>query len=346
MPVLAILTSGPPNTEGGHLVLARSLVVAAREHGYDAHLVVTPDFGFGRNLASYRASWSTDVGSFNGRKVDQVISLRYPAYAVRHPAHVCWFGHAQREYYDLWPRFAGSISNRARVKESVRKAIVHAADWLLMHYNVAIVIAQSQTVQRRLRDDFGITADVLRPPPPQRPYRCDRYGDYIFTVSRLTPLKRMDLAIRALAERAGQSVRLVIAGDGESRADLESLARTIGVAHRITFLGPIDEHALLDHFARCRAVCFPPLNEDYGFVTVEAFASRKSVITCRDSGGPTELVRHGESGFVCDPTPASLAEALGQVSEDTRLAERLGTVGAEDVATMTWDTVVRRLVGP
>jgi glycosyltransferase involved in cell wall biosynthesis len=51
---------------------------------------------------------------------------------------------------------------------------------------------------------------------------------------------------------------------------------------------------------------FPPLQEDYGFVTVEAFASRKAVITCRDSGGPAELVQDGVSGFVCEPTPASL----------------------------------------
>ena len=47
---------------------------------------------------------------------------------------------------------------------------------------------------------------------------------------------------------------------------------------------------MIDHLARCRGVVFPPLDEDYGFVTVEAFAARKAVVTCTDSGGPTELV--------------------------------------------------------
>ena len=61
---------------------------------------------------------------------------------------------------------------------------------------------------------------------------------------------------------------------------------------------------MLHHLANCRAVSFAPFAEDYGFVTVEAFASRKAVITCRDSGGPTELVRDEHTGLVCDPTPA------------------------------------------
>ena len=89
-------------------------------------------------------------------------------------------------------------------------------------------MAQSRTIQRRLRDDLGVRADVLWPPPPPRAYRCDEYGDYILAVSRLTPMKRLDLLIRALAEPAAKHVRVVIAGDGESRSDLETLAAAAG----------------------------------------------------------------------------------------------------------------------
>ena len=85
MATLAIVTSSPPSTEGGHLVIARSLVAAARESGHDAHLVITPDCQFGHQVSSYWKTWRTDVNVAAGRKVDQVISLRYPSYAVRHP---------------------------------------------------------------------------------------------------------------------------------------------------------------------------------------------------------------------------------------------------------------------
>jgi glycosyltransferase involved in cell wall biosynthesis len=346
MAVLAVVTSSPQGVEGGHLVVARSLVAAALEQGHDAHLVVTPDYGFGRTLNTYRENWATDVNrviAHTGKKVDQVISLRYPSYAVKHPAHVCWLNHTMREYYDVWPRFAASISARNRVKERSRKALIRMADWWLLHH-VSEVVAQSQTIQRRLRDDLGVRSDVLWPPPPPRPYRCDDYGDFILAISRLTPMKRLDLLIRALAEPAAKHVRVVIAGDGECRDTLEKLAATLGVDGRVSLAGHLDDAELVVHLGRCRAVCFPPLSEDYGFVTVEAFASGKAVVTCTDSGGPAELVRDGESGLVCEPTPAGLAVALARVMDDRALAERLGRGAAAQVSGMRWPDAVKRLV--
>lgn len=320
-------------------MIARSLVAAAREQGHTARLVVTPDYGFGRTLSTYRANWSLKVAG-----VDQVISLRYPSYAVGHPAHVCWLNHTMREYYDLWPQLAASISAKARVKERVRKSLIHMADWWLLRYRPTQVVAQSFTVQRRLLDDLGIRADVLWPPPPPRAYRCDDYGDYILAVSRLTPTKRLDLLVRALAEPVARSVRVVIAGEGACRADLHALAELLGVGGRITFAGRLDEGALAQHLGQCRAVCFAPLREDYGFVTVEAFASGKAVVTCADSGGPAELVRHDQSGFVCEPTPSALAAALARLMDDRGLAERLGRAAQAQAAAMTWPEAVKRLV--
>ncbi len=344
MAVLAIVTSSPPAIDGGHLVIARSLVIAARECGHDAHLVVTPDCQFGRQVSSYLETWRTPVRVVAGQKIDQVISLRYPSYAVRHGVHVSWLNHTMREYYDLWPRFAGALSPRGRVKERAKRVAIRAVDRWLLTRNVTEVIAQSHTVQRRLAIDLGVTSDVLRPPPPQRTYRCERYGDYIFAVSRLTPLKRLDLVIRALAEPAARHVRAVIAGEGESRADLERLSALLGVSDRVMWLGRVSEEALIDHLARCRAVCFPPLGEDYGFVTVEAFASRKAVLTCIDSGGPSELVRDGETGLVCEPTPGAMAVAIARVTDDAAFAERLGGAAAEWAARLTWPAAVKRLV--
>ena len=68
--------------------------------------------------------------------------------------------------------------------------------------------AISATVQARLERWGGIPSEVLHPPAPARPYRCDGYGDYLFAVSRLTPLKRFDLLLEALAQpAAGAFVR-------------------------------------------------------------------------------------------------------------------------------------------
>jgi len=205
------------------------------------------------------------------------------------------------------------------------------------------VFAQSQTIQKRLAADFDIGTEVVYPPPPQRAYRFESYGDYILAVSRLTRHKRVDLLVRALADATARHVKAVIAGDGEQRDTLERLARTLGVADRITFAGRVDDDTMLGHLARCRAVCFTPIAEDFGFVTVEAFASRKAVITCTDSGGPAELV-DDRTGVVCEPTPAAVAIALARLADDRQLAERLGSGAAARAASLRWDSAVERLL--
>ena len=325
------------------MVIARELTRALRDAGHDAHLIVTPQNRFGHQASAYLATWLTDVTSSEGRAIDQVISLRYPSYAVRHRRHVCWLNHTMREYYDLWDTFSATLSVKGRLKERVRKMFIHAADrYLLTHLSRLFV--QSKTVQQRMATWQAVNSTVLYPPAPQRDYRCEGYGPEFLFVSRLTRLKRADLLVRALATPAAHAIRLVIAGEGEEREPLERLATNLGVIGRITFSGRLTDDQLIGELAACRAVCFPPFQEDYGFVTVEAFASRKAVITCRDSGGPAELVKDGVNGFVCEPAPEALGRAMRRLADDAKLAERMGTAAFEAGARLTWPETVRQLV--
>jgi glycosyltransferase involved in cell wall biosynthesis len=325
------------------MVIARELTRALREAGHEAHIIVTPQNRFGRQASAYLATWLTDLSSSEGRPIDQVISLRYPSYAVRHRRHVCWLNHTMREYYDLWDSFSATLSPKGRLKERVRKTFIHAADrYFLTHLSRLFV--QSRTVQQRMAIWQSVSSTILYPPAPQRDYRCDGYGPDFLFVSRLTRLKRADLLVRALATPPANAIRLVIAGEGEERAALEGMAAELGVIDRITFAGRLSDGQLLDRLATCRAVCFPPFQEDYGFVTVEAFASRKAVVTCRDSGGPAELVRDGVNGFVCDPAPEALGRAMRRLLDDPALAERMGSAAHDAGALLTWPETVRQLV--
>ena len=326
------------------MVIARELTRALRDAGHEANILVTPQNRFGRQASAYLATWLTDVTSSEGRPIDQVISLRYPSYAVRHPRHVCWLNHTMREYYDLWPRFSASLSPQGLLKERVRRSALHAADKYLLTRNVTRLFVQSRTVQRRLSMWPSLRSTVLYPPAPQRAYRADAYGPVFLFVSRLDRLKRGDLAVRALATPDGTGLELVIAGEGEERASLERLALELGVARRVSFTGRLSDEELVSSLAWCRAVIFPPLQEDYGFVTVEAFASRRPVITCADSGGPAELVEDGVSGFVCPPTPEAIAGSMRQLADDRALAERMGSAAFAAGSRLTWPETVRQLV--
>ncbi len=342
---IAVVTSQPAFMEGGHLVLARALVKALRAAGHDSALVSTPQNRFGCQGAAYLATWLTDVGmTGDARPIDQVISLRYPSYAVRHPVHVCWLNHTMREYYDQWDAFSAPLSWKGRLKENVRRRLVHAADRHLLKRHVQQLFVISGTVQRRLERWNHLPSTVLYPPPAQRPYRCDEYGDYIFALSRLTPLKRLDLLVEALAQPAAEGVRCVIAGDGPEREALRARIARHCLESRVRLIGHVSDEILVEHLGRCRAVCFPPFDEEYGFIAVEAFASSKPVITCVDSGGPAELVRDGVNGLVCDATPQTLALALRRVMDDSRLAEQLGSAGQRNVADLTWERTIQQLV--
>jgi glycosyltransferase involved in cell wall biosynthesis len=342
---ILVVTSGALFVRGGHMTIAEETTAALRRAGYRAEVLITPQNRFGRQLSAYWATWLTDVGeTADGHPIDQVISFRFPSYAVRHAKHVCWLNHRMREYYDLWERFTRGMGRRGLAKESVRRWLFHRLDHYLLTRNVTRLVAQSKTIQARLRRFGNIPSELLYPPAPERPYRTEAYGDYLFAVSRLHPLKRLRLLVEATALMKDRGLRVKIAGQGEEQPILAERIRDLGLSDRVELLGPVSEAELVDHYARCRAVVFAPWNEDYGFVTLEAFRSAKAVVTCPDSGGPAELVRHGENGLTSEPTPAALAEQLDALADRGR-AERLGQAAQAAAAVYTWDKTVEALVG-
>ena len=342
---IVVATSHPLFASGGHLVIANALVKALSDCGYDASLLLTPQNRFGRQGSAYLATWLTDVAqAYDSRNVDQVISLRFPSYALQHSRHVCWLNHRMREYYDQWSWFARQLSWPSWIKEGLRRGVIHTVDRYLLTDSVSRVCAQSKTIQSRLMKWGSITSEVVYPPAPPRPYRCEKYGDYLLVPSRLTTLKRVDMVLDALLEPEAMAVRCVIVGDGDQRTALAARVAEYGLSGRVTMTGHVSDSTLVDYFGKCRAVCVPAVDEDYGLVTVESFASAKPVITCSDSGGPSELVASEENGLVVRPESSELAKAIGRMMDDVDLAEQCGQVAYQQSKSMTWEQTVRQLV--
>jgi glycosyltransferase involved in cell wall biosynthesis len=102
----------------------------------------------------------------------------------------------------------------------------------------------------------------------------------------------------------------------------------------------------VDLYKGALAVVYPPYDEDFGYVTLEAFLARKPVVTCTDSGGPNEFVVDGENGLVCDPAPEALAQALNALGSDRARAAAMGEAGYGVASRITWDGVIEKLVTP
>ncbi|WP_460451305.1 glycosyltransferase family 4 protein [Alsobacter sp. SYSU BS001988] len=198
----------------------------------------------------------------------------------------------------------------------------------------------SDTVRRRASYfPAGVTPDVLRPPPHRDDYHGGAFR-YFFTSSRLDRPKRVDLIIEAM-RGVQQEIPLLIAGTGPDRQRLEALA---GSDPRIRFLGHAPDAAMADLYADALAVPFTPYDEDYGLVTVEAMKSGKAVLTTADAGGPTEFVRHGETGLVSAATPQALGEALSRVATDPDLARQMGEAARRAVEPVSWEAVAAGLL--
>lgn len=342
---IVAVTSDVPFVEGGHLTIARSTIKALKECGYETDLVLTPSNRLGRLFQAYLATRLTDVEQDGlGRRIHQVISFRYPSYAVKHPFHVCWLTHRPREYYDLWDMMSSPLNFRGKTKERFKKLIIHSLDSYLLKNNVSKLFCISKTIQARLKKWGNIKAEVLYPPPPQRAYRTESYQNFIFSVSRFEKLKRMNLLVEAFQYVKNKECQAFIMGEGSEYENLVAKIRENHLEKRVFILNHKDEETLLDHYGRCRAVFFSPLREDYGFVTPEAFASRKAVLTTHDSGGPSELVKNDHTGYVLEPNPKKIAEKIDELAERKDLAEKMGQRAYEFASGLSWEETVKKLI--
>jgi glycosyltransferase involved in cell wall biosynthesis len=208
---------------------------------------------------------------------------------------------------------------------------------------VAQYLSQSKTVARR-EGYFPpqITPTIVNLPGhlPLAPEN-DEHGRYLFTASRLDGPKRLDLLIDAMTHVPGD-IELRIAGTGALRPQLEERAAS---DPRIRFLGFTRNDLLPELYRNALAVPFLPMDEDLGLITLEAFSQGTAVVTCSDSGGPTEFIKDGVTGLVAEPNAASVGGALARLVADPAFAAELGAAGKARGERITWDLVVEALLG-
>ena len=185
----------------------------------------------------------------------------------------------------------------------------------------------------------GADVFVAHPPTGLAGLGPHEGGRWLFTASRLDHPKRIDLLIRAMG-LVRSKVELRIAGSGPASNELRALAAG---DPRITFHGRVGTDTLTALYAGARAVAFVPHEEDFGLVTLEAMRAGKPVITASDSGGTAELVSHGKTGLVAEPTPEALAAAIDELWSNRRAAKRMGRAGLERARQVTWDGLVHEL---
>ena len=341
-PTILVCEAQVPFVKGGAEYHVRELVTQLRAHAFDVELITVPFKWYPKEeILAHAAAWRLlDLSESNGRPIDLVIATKFPTYFARHPRKVAWLIHQYRAAYEL----AGTpYSDFAHTERDValRAKIIDLDTQMLRECRR--LFANSRNTASRVERFNGLSVEPLYHPPrlAGRLHRSDA-GSYVLSVGRLESVKRVDLAIRAMTH-APARVSLRIAGTGTQQQNLETLAASLGVAGRVTFLGEVGDDAIVDLYAGALGVIFPPYDEDFGYVTLEAFLSHKPVITTTDAGGPNEFVIDGVNGWSCPPDPRALGDAIAELDRDRAKAAAFGDAGYERAKTITWEGVVEKL---
>lgn len=321
---------------GGAELLHENLVEALRRAGHEVELIRIPtDWSRPKLLASAFAWRLLSVPA------DVVIATNFPSYFVRHQRKVVWLTHQHRAAYDAihqpWSDFGDDD-----VAMEQHREVVEWDSRVLSESRRLFTI--SQRVAERLRRYNGLDAEVLyHPPPLWDVLHGATSGKYIFSATRLEANKRPDLMIEAMAH-VRSDICLVVAGSGSMRDRLDERIRALRLQDRVSMLGFVDDAQVVDLFAKARGIVYVPHDEDYGYVTLQAFYARKPVVTTDDSGGVLEWVRDGVTGFIAAPNPASLGQAIDRLAASPQQGIELGEAGARSVADLDWAHVVDTLL--
>lgn len=336
-----------PFLYGGAEFLADSLVKNLQEYGHQADVITYP---FSWNPKENILDSILAVRSNKLYNADLVVALKFPAYYIEHPNKKLWLCHQFRQAYELHKTEYNMFEDENPVDRNIRQAIIDMDNRCLGNMEGRIFTI-SEVVSQRLYKYNHISSEVLYYPLMDASLYTvgEEYGDYIFCPSRVNKSKRQHLIVEAL-KFTKTKVKLVLAGKGDSQTDEEFIFQKIeeyGLQDRVTYINRfITEKEKVDLYRNALSGIYIPYDEDgYGYVTLEGFHSGKAMITCNDTGGTTYLVRDGETGFVTEPTPKALAEAMDKIYNNKQLAVEMGHNGLpllEDLG-ITWDNVIRRL---
>lgn len=344
---IIIASTSIPHIEGGGSLIVRWTAQALREAGHEVEEFFLPFPPGPRETLAAMVGLRAMPFAGSG---DRLIAIRWPAHVIRHDNKATWFIHHYRQLFDLWDTPYRGMPDNAETR-GYREAMRQADNMGLGESRD--LFTNSLVVRDRVREYNGLEAEPLFPPlgGDTSRFRTDSYGDFVFYPSRVTPIKRQLLAVRAMAHtRSG--VRLVIAGKPEQATyerDLRTFVREHELEDKVELrLGWLDESAKVDLLSRCLAVAYLPVDEDsYGYPALEASHSSKPIVTLTDAGGALEFVRDGVEGLVSEPDPRGLAAVFDRLYEDRQATEQMGVRSEARRAELniSWPHVVARLAG-
>ncbi len=169
----------------------------------------------------------------------------------------------------------------------------------------------------------------------------------ILFVGRLVKRKRCDIAIRTMSilRKQFNDARLLVAGDGPELANMQALARRLGLQECVEFLGKVNYHDLITLYTKCHLLLLPADQEGMPIALLESLASGCPAVVGMGGGMPEVGRLSGGAAVLCSREPKDFATSIAKLLREENLRFQMARQGKNWVMTnCTWDQVTEKLV--
>lgn len=220
----------------------------------------------------------------------------------------------------------------------LRRIVRHCALILSTNPETTRALQAAGARNVRFHPNIGVTEELMVPKPIRQ--TTEHRGAIILWAGRLIPIKALPLALEAFSQiEPSLRARLRILGDGPLRADMEKLARELGIADRVEFLGAVPWPEMKHHYHESDIFLFTSLRDSSGAVLAEALATGLPIITLNHQGaGAIVPAAAGIKVNVQHPqeTARALAEGMRRLICDEELRAAMGTAARSHAQGMSW----------
>jgi len=335
---------------GGVEVLAARLLPALQEHGHE-FVVVTPksfpevtDHAHYKGIPVYRLPFQN---KFNENTIDYVLDIRRQVLRIKQvfrPDLVHINAVSRGDFFHLTTnngrRIPSLVTLHGQWEKKIEPVVAHtlrSADWIAGCSGA--ILDQARQLLPEINSRSSIIFNAVESPPfsPEPlPFGAPR----IVCLGRLAPEKGIDLAIAAFATITTRfpRARLVIAGDGPLKEDLQRQAVDHGIAHAVDFIGWVAPNAVASLINASTIVLLPSRRDSLPLAALEAALMARPVVAA-NVGGLPEVVVHRESGLLVDKEDVQgLADAVSYLLDHPEVAVSMGQVARTRAQTIfSWE---------
>jgi len=259
-------------------------------------------------LADYDLVWTSGIWAVFANK--------------QNPMNVWYYHGTNRPIYDLHERYSSHFNHIARLgfkawaniwKRIEKKAVTYVREIVVNSYNV----------KNRVLKIYNRNSSVIYPPVDIKKFHHAESEGYWLSVQRIVPEKRVDLQIEIFRKLPNE--RLIIVGKSEYETWYEKkIAEMVKNTNNVEWLGSVDEKTFIDLYAHAKGIIQTPVDEDFGLVPIEAFASGKPVLAVNE-GGFKETVKPFAGKLINPPYLENFVKAIKEFDEsayDPRIIQK------------------------